>query len=551
MQKLILLLFTLFIAMHGNYARAEVEAIIDSLDRTIDQKQQFEKQKEKEIDLLKQWLQESSSAQETFDLNTRLYDAYRKYQIDSAIIYAEKALTIAQDLKASENIYHTSFQLAMLYSSAGMFREAEAILRNINKKQVPENILSEYYNAYRLFFNYYAANVRTTDYLEKTSAYRDSLIQVLDPSSISYRIHQTEALIENGQTEKAGELLIELLNSTDPGDKNYALITFLMGLAEETEGNTDQSRKYYALSAINDIRKATKDNSSIHHLAGLEYNMGNIERAFRYAQVALNDALFCNVQFRTYYLTQFFTFINANYKEKIETQRSQLLLYLFLISLLSLFLIVAVIFVYKQKDKVSRIRRQLDEMNKELIRLNNDISKKNNQLNERNTLLLDANQIKEEYIAHFFDLCSNYINKLEDYRKSLNKKAVNGDHEQLFKMLKSTSIIETEVEELYSHFDTIFLNLYPTFVEEFNTLLLDEEKSEPKAGEKLNTELRIFALIRLGITDSVKIASFLRYSLSTIYNYRTRARNRAAVARDEFEERVMKIGPIRKGDRNI
>jgi hypothetical protein len=139
-------------------------------------------------------------------------------------------------------------------------------------------------------------------------------------------------------------------------------------------------------------------------------------------------------------------------------------------------------------------------MNKELIRLNNDISKKNNQLNERNTLLLDANQIKEEYIAHFFDLCSNYINKLEDYRKSLNKKAVNGDHEQLFKMLKSTSIIETEVEELYSHFDTIFLNLYPTFVEEFNTLLLDEEKSEPKAGEKLNTELRIFALIRLGIT---------------------------------------------------
>jgi hypothetical protein len=214
--------------------------------------------------------------------------------------------------------------------------------------------------------------------------------------------------------------------------------------------------------------------------------------------------------------------------------------------MLSLFLIVAVIYVYKQMDKVSRIRQELDGINKELIRLNCDISKKNDQLNERNALLLDSNQIKEEYIAHFFNLCSKYINKLEDYRKSLNKLAVKGEHKELFSMLKSNSVIENEVEELYRNFDTIFLNLYPAFVEEFNTLLTDEEKSEPKNGEKLNTELRIFALIRLGITDSVKIASFLRYSLSTIYNYRTRARNRAAVSRDEFEEQVMKIGTIIK-----
>jgi uncharacterized protein YoxC len=545
MQNLILLLFIHFAAIQGSFALDNVEAILDSLDHTIEQKQQFENQKEREIEILKQWLLESSSTRETFDLSTRLYNAYKKYQIDSAIVYAEEALKCARELNVSENICHTNFQLVTLYSSAGMFREAEAILKDTDKEEVPKDLLADYFNAYRLFLNYYAANVRTNDYLEKTRAYRDSLMQVLKPASRSYRIYQAEALIEEGKTNNAKEKLQQLLKATTPEDSDYAMITFLMGLAEEADGNTDQSRKYYALSAIGDIRKATKDNSSIHHLAGLEYDRGNIERAFRYAQVALNDALFCNVQFRTYYLTQFFTFINANYKEKIDNQRSQLLLYLFLISLLSLFLIAAVIYVYKQKDKVSRIRSELDEMNKELIRLNNDISKKNNQLNERNTLLQDANQIKEEYIAHFFDLCSSYINKLEDYRKSLNKKAVNGEHEKLFKMLKSTSIIETEVEELYSNFDTIFLNLYPTFVDEFYALLTDEEKPEPRPGEKLNTELRIFALIRLGITDSVKIASFLRYSLSTIYNYRTRARNRAAVPREKFEEMVMKIGPVR------
>jgi hypothetical protein len=128
MQKLILISFILLIAINANCALPNVEAIVDSLDRTIDQKQQFERQKEKEIELLKQWLQESSTTQESLDLSSRLYDAYRKYQIDSAIVYAEKALAIAQNLEVSEKIYHTSFQLAILYSSTGMFREAEAIL---------------------------------------------------------------------------------------------------------------------------------------------------------------------------------------------------------------------------------------------------------------------------------------------------------------------------------------------------------------------------------------------------------------------------------------
>jgi cell division protein FtsB len=543
MRQAIFLFFLLLTSTNSAFANISAEAILDSLDQTIARKQEYEQQKEKELSLLKEWLREATTQREEFDLSTRLYEAYRKYQIDSAIVYAQKAL---KNAKTPENVQHTHLQLVILYSSTGMFREAETILQRLNKNELPKSLLADYYNAWRLFFNYYAANVQLPEYDQKTRTYRDSLIQVLNPESMFFRINQAESLIEKGETQPAGQLLTNMLGEINPENENYAMVTFLKGLLHEIREETEKSQRFFALSAINDIRKSTKDNSSIQHLAALAYEQGNIERAFQYSQVALNDALFCNVQFRTYYLTQFFTFINANYKEKIEKQKNQLLLFLFLISLLSLFLIGAVIYVYKQKDKVSGIRRELDEMNKELLRLNNNIKEKNNQLNERNTLLQDANQIKEEYIAHFFDLCSSYINKLEDYRKSLNKKAVNGEHEKLFKMLKSTSIIETEVEELYRNFDTIFLNLYPTFVEEFNQLLTDEEKSEPKNGEKLNTELRIFALVRLGITDSVKIASFLRYSLSTIYNYRTKARNRSAVPREKFEEMVMKIGTLRK-----
>jgi cell division protein FtsL len=243
-------------------------------------------------------------------------------------------------------------------------------------------------------------------------------------------------------------------------------------------------------------------------------------------------------------LSDLYSIINTVYLEREAKRKTELQLYLLCISLLSAFLIVAVIYVYKQMKKVSRIRGELYETSQKLAELNKNITETNNQLQERNAQLSESNHIKEEYIAHFFSLCSAYINKLENYRIILNKKATAKQFDEIYRMLKSTTLVDNELEELYKNFDIIFLNLYPTFVKDFNELLIKEEQIVLKQGELLNTELRIFALIRLGITDSVKIAAFLRYSLSTIYNYRTRARNKAAVSRNDFEEMVMKIGLI-------
>ena len=281
-------------------------------------------------------------------------------------------------------------------------------------------------------------------------------------------------------------------------------------------------------------------------LALVYYEEGDIDQAYKFTKSSIDDAVFCNVRFRTIGISEFYSIINTAYQAKEAKQKSKLQLYLILISILTVFLIVAVIYVYKQMKRVSRIRKELYRANVKLIDLNQGITDTNKQLKEVNIQLSESNHIKEEYIAHFFDLCSTYITKLEDYRKSLNKKAANNQLDDLFKTLKSTAFVDNELEELYKNFDNIFLSLYPTFVEDFNTLLISEEQVILKPGELLNTELRIFALIRLGITDSVKIASFLRYSLSTIYNYRTKARNKAAVSRDEFENLVMRIGIIQK-----
>jgi DNA repair ATPase RecN len=203
--------------------------------------------------------------------------------------------------------------------------------------------------------------------------------------------------------------------------------------------------------------------------------------------------------------------------------------------------------------KIARIRKELFQTNLKLNELNKDLQHTVDQLNKTNKKLSDVNQelyesneIKETYIGHFLDLCSTYINKLEKFQNTLNNKAVERKLDELFRMLKSHDMIDQELRELYKLFDNIFLHLYPNFVEEFNSLLLEEERFNLRQNELLNVELRIFALIRLGITDSSRIANFLHYSANTIYNYRTRVRNKAAVPRDQFESLVMKIGVIQK-----
>jgi len=273
----------------------------------------------------------------------------------------------------------------------------------------------------------------------------------------------------------------------------------------------------------------------LRELALIYYETGNIDRAYKFMQSAIDDAVFCDARYRAVEISASYPIINASYRVKEEHQKNNLQILLIIISILSLFLIMGIARIYSQMKRLSLIREELSNTNRKLNELNQDLLVINNRLKE-------SNHIKEEYIAHFFDLCSTYINKLENYRKTLNKHASNNHWDELFGILRSTTLIETELDELYKKFDAIFVSLYPSFVEEFNALQIREEQIILKPGDLLNTELRIFALIRLGITDSMKIAGFLRYSVSTIYNYRVRARNNAAVSRDTFEDKVMEIG---------
>jgi len=267
----------------------------------------------------------------------------------------------------------------------------------------------------------------------------------------------------------------------------------------------------------------------------MSYAAGDLSDAFKYAQAAIDDALFSNVQFRTAQMAEFYSIINASYQAKEARSKSTLQHYMLLISLLSVVLALLFAYLYKQLRKLSRTKEELSQANLRLTQLNDE-------LNDKNAQLSDSNDLKEQYIARFFDLCSLYIDKMDSYRKTLNRLAQNRQFDELFKRLKSTSMMENELDELYKNFDAIFLNLYPTFVADFNSLLIPEERIALRPGDLLNKELRIYALLRMGITDSAKIASFLRCSLSTVYNYRTKMRNKAALSREKFEKMVSEIG---------
>ena len=543
MKKFLLLILLIFLVCPVQ-ASDSTKTILAKLNHALANKQKYVLLKEERILNFKKLKSENLSKEQEYNYNKALYAEYQKFNSDSAIFYVKKNLKIAKELQSKDLKDLAQLQLANLYSSSGKYRESEAILKSIHKKDLAKSLLPNYYVVYREFFEHYNANSVSKQYISQIGKYRDSLLGVLNPVSLDYKINCIQKNIFQKKFDSAKKQLLVLLKNTKEEDSQYAMITYLFGSIYESTHELELRKKYYALSATADIKNAIKDNASLQELALVFYEIGDVDMAYKLTQSAIEDALYCNVQFRTLLMSEVYSIINTAYLEREAQRKTELKLYLLCISLLSLFLIVAVIYVYKQMKKVSRIRGELYETSQKLAELNKDITETNNQLQERNAQLSESNHIKEEYIAHFFHLCSTYINKLENYRIILNKKATAKQFEEIHKMLKSTTLIDNELEELYKHFDIIFLNLYPTFVKDFNALLIPEEQIVLKQGELLNTELRIFALIRLGINDSVKIAAFLRYSLSTIYNYRTRARNKAAVSRNDFEEMVAKIGLI-------
>jgi len=518
----------------------DIQDLEKELDIAIEKRDYYHKKRLDEINHLKQQLREKKSltAEELFSINYKISTQYAKFQSDSSINYIQKC----KNLLTTENDARSvilDLDLAALYSTIGRYIEASSILQSINKDKIDPELLPKYYQTYGSFYSHYGQSNNKNEFYRLSEVYRDSLIHCLNPNDLLYKIESAKKKLFSGDRGQAIEELNYLLKENINNPHQVPIIAYLLGIAYKNDNNAEKQKHYLIKSAIADIKNANKDNASLQDLAMTYYGSEDFNRAFLLIDKAIRDAIFCNVRYRIIESTTFYPIINYSYQEKINDQNRKLIINLVLISILSIILIVGIIFIVKQFNKLKAIKSQLSETNRQLLAMNEQIHTSNIQLAE-------SNHIKEEYIAQFFDMCSSYIEKIDSMRKGMLKKANNQSTKELLTDLKSTKVIEEEVAELYDNFDSIFLNLYPLFIDDFNKLLRTDEIIIPKKGELLNTELRIFALIRLGIDDSVKIASFLRYSLRTVYNYRTKVRNKAIGNRDEFETLVKNIGNINR-----
>ena len=485
------------------------------LNAVLADKKLYAEHKQRELERLKELFgRQAASAEYEYEINTRLAEAYKKFQLDSAIAYAQKAVTAAQRMDNAGQEALARIKLALLYSYGGKFRDSESLLRRYSTRSLPRYALPAYYEAWRNFYDHYATLANQPEYNREARAYRDSMLAVLPDTAFEHRLDKVLMDIDARRLPEAERQLLRLAEQVGQDTPQYAYLAYYLSAVRGLQKDREGQKKYCMLSAIADVKNAIRENQSFYDLA-----------------------VMCTAQ-----LSAFYTIINASYQEQEARTSSKLKSYLICISLLTLFLILLVGYVYRQMRKASLIKEKLAVTNSRLASLNAELNEKNTLLEGSNAKLSEANAVKEQYIAQFFDLCSAYIDKMEEYRKGLFKLGANKQYDALMRKLKSTTVADNEVEELYSHFDKIFLNLYPTFVTDFNSLLEEDGQIVPRKGELLNKELRIYALFRLGITDSLKIAAFLRCSLSTIYNYRTKIRNKAVCRRDCFEEMVMKIG---------
>ena len=455
---------------------------------------------------------------------------------------------------------HGRALLARQCSAVGLYTESLGILNRISSDSLRGDALRDYYLACMHVCGELAYNTTLpatrSDYYRMRGLFRDSVLMVSDPQTEAYLMCQEQQLLGQNKLEEALQVNDHRLALVEPDTRDYAIVSFYRNLIFSNMGNADEAAYWLCQSALADIKNAVMDQAALIELANRVNADGDVKRSYRFIRFTWDCNNRFNTRMRSWQIAPILNVIENNYQNELQRSTRILIGTMVAISVLALLLLLLLIFLHRRNKLLNAARQQVHQANEQLRQSNTQLAQQANelsalntqqkalnaQLKALNTQLSEANQVKEEYIGRFMSLCSQYIDKLDNYRKMVNKKMKNKELDELFRISKSTELKEKELEELFENFDSVFLHLFPTFVTDFNNLLQPEFHVQPKEDNRLSTDLRIFALIRLGIEDSSKIAEFLHYSVNTIYNYRARTKNGALGDRSRFEEQLKHIG---------
>lgn len=509
--------------------------ILSELDETIASKGDLHTKREAEIQALKDALEKAMDNREKFALCNSLFNAYLHYQADSALYYLDKK-TEYMPAGRPELKTEISINRADAMGVMGMYNEAMMLLEKIDARSMDDRLLNYYYGVCRRIEGWradYTPDIgEKRKYLIRSDSYRDSILMLLRPDINADVIH-AEKMILRQQPDSAIRLLEHSLKQ-NPNDQQQIYIYYTLADAYRTKYDTENRIHCLAQTAILDLKKAVREYAALQQLARLVYEQGDLERAYRYLKCAMEDAVACNARLRFLEVTEFYPIIDKEYARKESNERNVMRTMLISVSILAFLLVALSIWMWHWNKKISSIRRNLYTANGELQAVNEKLQTVNEELAQ-------TGKIKETYIAHYLKCCVGYLKKMEQHRRSWEKLVMTAKRDELLKAIRSEQFLRDERKAFYDEFDKAFLDLFPMFVKELNNLLTEDGQIFPKSNELLNTELRIFALMRLGITDTTQIAHFLDCSAATVYSYRSKIRNRAKGDKDTFEQKVMNL----------
>lgn len=530
----------------------ETERALRQLDSLVAQKESFHAARNEQIGRLKQQAA-AAAGQNRLTIYKEILALYTHYQTDSAQVYLDRIARSPETAVDTELQAFCHVAQAEIYSVTALYGEAMRELKQVDAALIGDEhaaLRLYYYRIWRTlcgwFLTYSKSAPVRQHWMQSLEYYRDSLIAIDSPGE-SLSIVEADKAISHGQPERAVELLLPYAHQMSP-DMPDPYICFTLYDAYKAMNQEMQACKYLILAAKADLLRGTTEYQALPLLAQCVSEHGQVERAYNYMICAMEDAGFCKAGLRTIEVSSAFPIIDRQYKQLEREQHRSERTFLYVLGALLLVLSAGLLYLRKQMIKLRTLRQKQAETNEALAQANDSLQQANAELQHTNSELQQtyadlrmADKMKEEYIARYLNRCRDYLDSLADYRRTTLRLVKEKRLEELVKKANSEQVIRKEQDAFYADFDQAFLTLFPDFIEKFNALLQPTERIVPKHDNHLNTELRIYALIRLGVADSARIAHFLNFSLTTVYNYRSKMRNKALGSPTDFERAVSEL----------
>ena len=543
-MKLILIIGGLLFSLLPLCAKGQspaADSLLTELNAVLARKKNYDGQRLNRISVLTaDFVSAEVSDNTRFDLGLRIYDEYKAFKYDSAFVYCLKITRLAGQLNNPEKVEVAKLKLAFVLLSSGLFKETFDTLESIRSGLLNEADQQSYYflqaRAYSDLGDFNRDDTYRPTYYAKALAYADTALQFSKPGTYEYLSVQEFRAQKTNNLRAGAAVYRQVLRLPRLTLHQLAVSASTAAYVYELAGQPTKAFELLLVSAIADVKTATKETTAIFKISDYCYRQGDLKNAYTFIKEARDDAAFYKARQRQIEMSHMSSVIEGQKINIIENQRRSLKTYAIIMTLLAGVVIGFAVLSFRQLRRLRKADQLIFATNRELLARNGELHQLNSGLNE-------ANKIKEEYIGYYFHNNSQYIDKLESLKKRVEGLLGSKQYASAQKLVDAVNI-KNERNELLKGFDTVFLRLFPNFTVQFNALFRDEDRMQLPDDQLLTTELRIFALIRLGIDDSEQISRMLGYSINTIYTYKTRVKNRSLLPNEEFEARIKSIQAV-------